>query len=294
MDEHNDAFFHWHYYIEKGYIPKEGNYLLHIDHHDDFVCAGYDGDLQDMPQNPAQALQLVDRALGIADFIAPAIWQGIFSTFHILKNVLPMPFKDEEEFMSLKGTSELFRGKYIPLLHAQKRREKDSDYRFYTLRTGGLMPGDEISGENVVLDVDLDYFCWDNSLSTVSPKRIEITRKAYMEYMSDRNHPFRLIPIKYVKAVEEDGRFYLEYKEHIAPNKRPSDERILKRMDKLLEWVKSMELNIAAIDVCRSSYSGYLPADKAQLVESEFMKRLAQTYEIEVEDAYKNFKVTEF
>ena len=100
--------------------------------------------------------------------------------------------------------------------------------------------------------------------------------------MSDRNHPFRLFPIKYVKAAEHGGRYYLEYKENRAQDKRPDDERIIKRMDRLFEWFVRIGLKPSAIDVCRSSYSGYLPRDRADFVEREFMKRLKQTYDTEL------------
>lgn len=286
MDEHNDAYYHWICYIEHKFIPPAGNYLLHIDHHDDFEFGGYDWDLNKMPDTPKDALDFVDRALGIADFIAPTLWQGIFSTVHIMKNLVPRPLEAAEEFVRLTGGTVLTRGKYIPFIHAQKKREEAKNYRFYTNISGGLgtedrIPGDDFSGQ-VVLDVDLDYFCWDDSLSTAGDKRMEITKEAYVDYMSDRNHPFRLFPIKYVKAAEHGGRYYLEYKENRAQDKRPDDERIIKRMDRLFEWFVRIGLKPSAIDVCRSSYSGYLPRDRADFVEREFMKRLKQTYDTEL------------
>ena len=105
MDEHNDAYYHWICYIEHKFIPPAGNYLLHIDHHDDFEFGGYDWDLNKMPDTPKDALDFVDRALGIADFIAPTLWQGIFSTVHIMKNLVPRPLEAAEEFVRLLGSS---------------------------------------------------------------------------------------------------------------------------------------------------------------------------------------------
>ena len=116
MDEHNDAYYHWICYIEHKFIPPAGNYLLHIDHHDDFEFGGYDWDLNKMPDTPKDALDFVDRALGIADFIAPTLWQGIFSTVHIMKNLVPRPLEAAEEFVRLTGGTVLTRGKYIPFI----------------------------------------------------------------------------------------------------------------------------------------------------------------------------------
>ena len=39
MNEHRDAYWHWHWIIDQGIVPHDGNYLLHIDHHDDFEDA---------------------------------------------------------------------------------------------------------------------------------------------------------------------------------------------------------------------------------------------------------------
>ena len=119
MNEHRDAYWHWHWFIEQGAIPHDGNYLLHIDHHDDLEAGGYRGDLRVPPRGAAEAGRLTDDCLGIADFIIPAVWHGLFSTVHILKNLLPQPIKDEEEyvcFSSLGGDSYIVKGKVYPFL----------------------------------------------------------------------------------------------------------------------------------------------------------------------------------
>lgn len=282
MDEHNDAFYHWHLFIEHGYISSEGNYLLHIDHHDDYECGGYDWDLTRMPAGAEEALRFVDQAVGIADFIVPALWQGIFSTVHIMKNLVPLPFSDTEDFVRIQNGCELIKGTYTPLLHRKKKCDGDENYRFFTHRTGGLMDDERVEASNIVLDVDLDYFCWDNSLSSTPRKRIEITETAYREFMNDRNHPFRILPVKLLSVEEENRRFYLVYREQIAPDKEPDEARIVKRMDRLFQWFQAIDLQPAAIDVCRSSFSGYLPQTKAAFVEEQFMKRLCRQYDVDM------------
>ena len=85
------------------------------------------------------------------------------------------PFSTDERLIRLRGKHVLEPAKYIPFLHADKRRDGADGYGFYTYHEGAL--SDTGMLENVVLDIDLDYFCWDNSLSTTAPKRIEITKK---------------------------------------------------------------------------------------------------------------------
>ena len=284
MDEHNDAYAHWFRFIEKGFIPPQGNALLHVDHHDDIECGGYRSDLKNPPGSYDEALRIVDESLGIADFIVPAIWQRVFDSVHILKELIPTPVKTEEEFIRYTESEDgsmLVRGSYIPFIHSPLKKNGAEDYAFYTMKTGGLNPGDDMSVENLVLDVDLDYFSWDDTLSTVPQKRIEITEEAFRDYSEDRNHPFRILPKKLIFPVESCGRYYLEYRETGPEYKPVSRERIDKRIDRLFNWFEKTGVTPAAIDVCRSSYSGYLPADTAAYTEDAFFGRLSSFCEVE-------------
>ena len=284
MNEHRDAYYHWCCMIEKGYIPAEGNYLLHIDHHDDMTPGGYAWDLTEMPKNAEEALRFTDECLGIADFIVPAIWQGIFSTCHIFKNLIPAPVKSTDMVMRLANSQVLLPQAYIPFIHSRARAEGDPKLRFYTYKENGLDKNADFSDvKNLVLDVDLDYFCWDDSLKSVPQKRMEITKEAYEEYMSDRDHPFRIMPKRYLYAMEEDGRYWLVFEENTEREPLPSEEMIEKRVDRLFRWLKKTKVTPAAIDICRSSVSGYLPAGRAEFVEKTFIEKLHEAYDVKEE-----------
>lgn len=88
MEEHHEAFYYWNYFIECGLIPPKHNYLLHIDHHDDMEAGGYDWDFRIPWESLEQIRTFTYEKLGIADFITPALYQGIFDTVHIMKNLL--------------------------------------------------------------------------------------------------------------------------------------------------------------------------------------------------------------
>lgn len=283
MNEHRDAYWHWHWIIDQGIVPHDGNYLLHIDHHDDFEGRGYRGDLFDPPESADEAKRITDKSLGIADFIVPAVWHGIFTTVHILKNTIPKAVTSEEYFLNfirVDDDSYIKKGKYIPFLYADKRKNADGNYRFFNVVQGGLNSTDNIPPENVVLDVDLDYFSWDDSLSTSGPKRMEITEAAWNEYHSNRDHPFRILPKKLIYPVEENGRYYLEYHEVIPKSAMATCSRIEKRMDSLFDWFDKTGLCPAAIDICRSSVSGYMPQDNAGFTEKEFLRRVEERWNI--------------
>lgn len=312
MEEHNEAYYYWNLFIEKGYIGKSGNYLLHVDHHDDMEGGGYDWDftrsdvssdispdvlsdvssdilpevssdiLPDVSSDISleEARELAYGRLGIADFIIPAIYQGIFSEVHVVKSLVRKPMVLEEQFVKCIGGCELIRGKMIPFLHASWRGRADSPYRFFTWREGGFEP---ITIErDLVLDIDLDYFCWDDSLKSVPPKRMEITEQAYQEFVQNPYHPFRILPKRLLRAEEEAGGYYLVYEEHIPRKEPPARERILKRMDKLLGWFVECGLEPKAIDICRSRCSGYLPAGVHPWLEEEFIQKLRKMMDIEI------------
>lgn len=281
MHEHRDAYLCWMRFIHEGHIAKSGNYLLHVDHHDDYEVGLYGWDLARMPQTPAEALDFTDAELGIADFIAPALWQGIFGTFHNLKTLLPKSFKDGTHALVLKDGNVLER-RFSATPRLQERAKADPKAcRIYTYREGGLHHGARIDAESVMLDVDLDYFCWDDSLTSVPEKLVEVTRDAYEDYLADRHHPLRILPVRQVQPRVIGERFYLAFSEGVPRDPLPSDRLILKRMDRLIAYLADQEVRPCAIDVCRSSISGYLPAEKAAFVEESFMKRLGELYPIE-------------
>lgn len=282
MDEHRDAYYHWFMMADRGYIPKRGNYLLHIDHHDDMMSGGYAWDMNNMPGTPEEALAFTDRCLGIADFIIPAVWQGLFDTLHIVRNLVPAPAAAREMMLAYSPQNGLAPSPYLPLLHAQAKKEGDPARRFYTVIENGLNECEYFAkAEHMVLDVDLDYFCWDNARGSVPEARIEITGEAYEEYMSDRDHPFRIIPKRWFCPVEEEGRFYLVYKEAAEREPLASEELIGKRIDRLFRWLDKCNVVPDAVDVCRSTISGYMPAERAEFTEECFIKKLHEAYPVE-------------
>ena len=284
IEEHHEAFLCWNEMIQRGCISSEGIYLLHLDHHDDMEGGGYGWNLNHMPSDMDEVRSFTYDVLGIADFILPSIYQGIFSEVHILKDILPQVMTSEKSFVRCLENTQLISGKYIPFFHGRFKDKPDSGYRFYELHRGGLTDGEKfrhmIEGKAVVLDVDLDYFCWDDSLSTRWPKRIEITREAYLDYQDNPYHPFRIMPKRWVHGVEDKGKYYLEYRENIPVNKVGSRKQMEKRMDSVITWFAKCELKPAAIDICRSRYSGYLPAEVFPWIEDTFMRKLGEVMEI--------------
>lgn len=275
MEEHHEAFYYWGLAVEKGWIAPRGNVLFHVDHHDDLTCGGYFHDFSKPFSSLEERRAFTYSHLGIADFIVPALYEGLFSQMFNMKGLVKQPFSTEEQLIRLRGNHVLEPGKYIPFLHADKRRDGADGYGFYTYHEGALSDTGVL--ENVVLDIDLDYFCWDNSLSTTASKRIEITKEAYEEFNENPYHPFRILPRALIRAEAENGRYYLRYTEPPTEEAPAEEKQIRTRIDHFFNWLGSQPWEPSLVTLCRSVHSGYLPRDRAELVEElvcEGLKRL--------------------
>lgn len=86
--------------------------------------------------------------------------------------------------------------------------------------------------------MDLDYFCWDDSLLSVPEKRVEITKEAYEGCLADRYHPLRLLPARTVKPqVVGGGEVLPRLLGRITPrsaSKRPADSEEDRKTHQLL------------------------------------------------------------
>lgn len=278
MEEHHEAFYYWHLAIAEGYLKEKDNTLLHIDHHDDFEGGGYYWDFTQKLEDLEERRKFTYEKLGIADFIVPAIYEGVFSYMLNMKKVLPRAGLEEEKFVERIGNNTLSVKDYKPFLHSKYKTDADSKYRFFTYREASLVSVGNL--KDVVMDIDLDYFCWDDSLSTVEPKRMEITKAAYEEYKNDIYHPFRILPKIMVYAEEFEGKYYMRYQEPYTQEKIADEERIEKRVQRFFYWLKEQAFTPSLITICRSAHSGYLPAHRAEFVEQKVKAVLNELYEI--------------
>ena len=195
---------------------------------------------------------------------------------------MPAGFKDRTHLLFLRDGNFLEMRRAVTPQLEERAKANLERFRTYTYREGGLHRAGRIDAASVVLDVDLDYFCWDDSLLSVPEKRVEITKEAYEDYLADRNHPLRLLPARTVKPRVVGGKYYLAFLEGVPRDPLPSDWLISRRIDRLISCLDDQDVVPKAIDICRSSISGYLPAEKAEFVEESFMKRLGELYPLQM------------
>ena len=281
MEEHCEAYAIWHMAIDEGLIAPTGNMLLHVDHHDDLESGPYVHDFSVPTQNAAQALEMVRNVLGIADFIVPAFWEGVFNRMLNFKSIFGVKKPGGEKIVQLRGNNDLCLRDPIGLVDGDA--DEDESKRVFFYEELSLMRPEPIE-QPVVLDIDLDYFCFDNSLSTGETPRIEITREGYEGFLADPRHPLRILARRMAYAEREGERYYLVIREPSPPKRVTREERIRQRVDKFFAWLKENEIRPVLIDICRSRISGYCPADRWELVEELVLQGLGEMYEIQLRD----------
>ena len=279
MEEHCEAYAIWHIAVDEGLIAPTGNLLLHVDHHDDLEFGPYVHDFTIPTENAEQALDLVRNVLGIADFIVPAFWEGIFDRMINYKSIFAVKKGSGEKIVQLRGTNDLCLRDPIGLVD----KDEDENKRGFFYEELSLMKPEPIQ-QPVVLDIDLDYFCFDNSLSTGVPVRAEITREAYEELVSQPRHPMRILARRMVFAERDGDRYYLVMREPAPPKRVTREERIRQRVEKFFAWLDQNEIKPVMIDICRSRISGYCPADRWELVEQLVLEKLQELFPIQLRD----------
>lgn len=279
MEEHKEAYYYWHLMRSKGEIAATNNFLLHVDHHSDFSAGHYPFNLAETEISVEEAKRRSYELLGIADFIVPAIYEGLFDEYQYVYS-----FKTElqqQELYIRKDENWL----EVKLLKPELKiflRGKSLNRRAFNSITGGLATFTKDAAKPLVLDVDLDYFCWDNSLITAGVNRIEITKAQYEEIVGNTYHPLRLMAKPKFAFIKEEEHYYLEVLQQIKSKTIPDQQTILERMDNFFAWLKDQNIMPAAIDICRSRISGYLPRTVFPWIEEEFLTRLEKLYEIEI------------
>ncbi|MBR5095254.1 MAG: UPF0489 family protein [Oscillospiraceae bacterium] len=282
MEEHCEAYAIWHIAIDEGIIAPTGNLLLHVDHHDDLDDGPYRHDFTAPVTDAAQALDMVRNVLGIADFIVPAFWEEIFDRMINFKSIFSSKKEASEKIVQLRKGNDLCMRDPIGLVDSDEDENRESK-KVVLYEELSLMKPLPIE-QPVVLDIDLDYFCFDNSLSIGEAPKLEITREAYEAFLSQPRHPLRILARRMIYVEQEGDRYFFVLRMPAPPKRVTREERIRQRVDKFFAWLKENEIRPVLIDICRSRISGYCPSDRWELVEELVLKGLDELYGIELRD----------
>ncbi|WP_445627681.1 UPF0489 family protein [Nostoc sp. DSM 114167] len=280
MEEHHEAFWIWHYAISQNIIPKSKNILLHIDEHSDMATPRFTRSLSSLNGNFQEIYEFTYRQLNIASFIIPAVYQRVFDRVFWLRPRLKEP---SSEFMCVYACDPeetIFLTKNVKNIGAFLLDPKYKTAKYTCLTVKDEFP----ENQTVVLDIDLDYFSCNNRYFNDKGK-IEITKDQYQSFQRDNYQFLRITYGSSIRAEIEDGKYYLLFNQfpetELFPNiLKLSEDKILERIDHLIDFLVQKKVEVSMIDICRSRISGYTPADQCQFIEDNLLKRLGELYEL--------------
>ncbi|MTI81346.1 MAG: hypothetical protein FH758_10780 [Firmicutes bacterium] len=286
IEEHHEAFFIWNYGYFNGIINPVGNTLLHVDSHADMESGWLNSSIDELADDLKEIYTYVYQEFGIASFIIPAIYRGIVNNYTFLsryddysdnkKNKYVASYKSEGKLLKTGEVNNLLR------LQLQSAKNQWGKYQFYSYQEIGL--GSKFTASQpLILDIDLDYFSCDNALTSVE-KKIEITEAAYCDFINNKYHPFRIMPVAALTAKKGAGGYYLHYIEwqELPNQKKVSLSLINKRINKFIDFLEQNNIQPILIDVCRSRLSGYTPIDQWKYIENRLIQGLGKLYNLNI------------
>ena len=282
VEEHHEAFYVWQHAIRRGWLNSADNTLLHVDEHSDMSLPHLRRTL-DSIHDDASAAEFTCNELDIGNFIWPAVYQGIFNRVLWLRHQHARGaggWRQMSICARCKPATRFVTGSSLggtPYAAA-------TDIRTMEYAPIGL--DDTVrTDQPVVLDIDLDYFCW-NEYPDYGDRRVEITRAAYEDFVNDRYHFLRIAPGSKVSAAEREGRYYLCFNDDHAeagpaPESAAVRESIVERIHAFVEFLRRCEIRPALAVVCRSLHSGYTPRPYASFIERNLLGALAHLSDFE-------------
>lgn len=276
VEEHHEAFFVWGRGMAQGQLAPSGNALLHVDEHSDMSTPAFRHPLRERKTDLAALAAFTYHELGIASFILPAVFLGMFEEVCWVHPRLAKASGSRLQVSSFQGD-----GKSFQLARAAADSPaNDGDRRVFDYRLHpATLP--YTTARPIVLDIDLDFFSSDEH-----PKvcRLEVTREEHDRFCRDPYHLLRLMPNKAARASTEAGRFYLEVSSSqpeamLMP--RPTPEQIAERIGNFVRFLQTSAVSPQMIVICRSRFSGFTPADQWQLIEETLLAGLRSLYQFE-------------
>ncbi|WP_298733946.1 UPF0489 family protein [uncultured Chitinophaga sp.] len=288
LEEHNEAFYTWCYCVHNKLIAANGNTLIHVDEHSDMGIPRFNTSVKDAWADLVAAEVFTRNEVGIATFMFPAIYQGLFDKVYWIKQEHRKK-KDLSRKMYVRSYNsegrKLIGGEVTPvILRAKEYPESDVHIFGYYLRTIEGLP----AAGNVALDIDLDYFSCSGNPNELEELFIEVTLSEYEKFMRDPYHRIRYMGCK-AEAIQRAGKYYLvlnNYRE-VYPDVYPfslkvDDAAIAQRMTLFFRKLSEKKLRPSVITICRSRYSGYTPHDQWRKIEDTLISGLKDMYELEI------------
>lgn len=269
IDEHNEAFFIFHKYLD-GHTLKT---LVHVDEHHDLGSPVVNSTYIDELNNICAQEHITYENLRNCDYIVPLAYQKFIKDVVWINNMKSAHFFEYE----VKNVESLAPYSILQLTKNPKPNMFAKNAKMYFTNIEKEFPFDT-KNHNIVLSIDLDYFsCSDHDGEYFE---LEITKEEYLKYKTGNIHPVKLSFGSRMNFHEIKNKYYLSYQAHDGPaeNKRSNYTSIDKKIELFTKYLKESRINAKDIIICKSSVSNFTPKDQQSYILNSVMKCLNLIY----------------
>lgn len=282
IEEHHEAFIVWHDAMKRKWIPLSGNVLYHVDEHSDMSVPMFNQSILqiDSSSTMEEISRFTYSELCIASFIVPFCYLGHVGKLYWIKqdhrNPKIRPVKMWVRSFNQEG-KKLFFTKAVKENNDAMYKDKDKKTIDYHLIMENQMP----PAKKVILDIDLDYFSCVGDPTVMKEIYVEITKSEYDNLNNNKYHPLNFLGIRKIETEAKDNKYYLvinNYREIYPCKQYMTLAEIDARIDRFVQALAYKRIKPLIIDICRSRFSGYTPADQWEYIEKKLLTGLDNLY----------------
>jgi hypothetical protein len=285
LEEHNEAFLVWNYAIKNKIINPEKNTLLHIDEHADMNAPRVKTSIFDVNNNTDNLIEFTYKELPINSFIVPAIFQGIFNRINWIQNC---QFKSAVYRQKRCVRTFNNEGKKFIIYNPNNiPTDMNMNVKKFNFCHTSIENLSIVDHHNIVLDINLSYFCSVSDPNEYKVNYIQITENEYNEFVEN----YRYHNLKYeffghrIDVKKENGNYFYiinDHEEIYSFKSKTKDTAIVNLIQKFVDKLASYNLTPKIITITRGLKSGYTPEDKIELIERELINNLKRIYNLNI------------
>ncbi|WP_097004342.1 UPF0489 family protein [Lacrimispora amygdalina] len=279
-EEHHEAFYIWNHAIKNKWIMEKGNFLLHIDEHPDMGTPCFNTSIHQTIGNIPETKKFTYKELNIACFIVPSVYLGIIEQIYWVNHINKNLSTNKRFVYSYQNDGRILISGNASNMENKIKPESYTEFVCYAGLIEHIFPRD-----NLILDIDLDYFSCSGDPKQLGCVRVEITKNEYDGFMNNKYHPVNYINLPRIDAIKQDERYFYiinDFQVTLPNTLKVQENEIMTRIHTLVETLKEKKITPSLVNICRSSHSRFTPIDQVDYIQENLMKALSEIYQLDV------------